>query len=208
MTEERQNYVRQTDLGNNGILFYEKIKPLYNSKMVDLGVRYGVSSSIMLEDSFIKNNYVYGVDVVNTVDPGVLNHSRYKLLVTDSITAAKNWSEGSIDVLFVDTLHIKEQVLNELYYWMPFVKENGLVVFHDTNWPQDKFDHYKGKYWDRPEEAVKAYFNTTDLNTENDFFTASHYPESWGMTFIQLKKKSDSFGKNVDWETTHKFLTL
>ena len=209
MTPEQVKYVQDSDLGNNGIVFYEKLKSFRNAKMVDLGVRHGISSYIMLRDSLQNDNYVTGVDLVNCVHQSVYNHPRYKLILGDSVKTGKEWTGGEIDVLFVDTLHTKEQVLNELEVWMPHVKDNGLVIFHDTHWPKNKFENWKGRNWERPEEAVKAFFNVgDDLTADNEFFTMTAYPESWGMVFIQLKKKSKDFGKNVDWNEIHKFLTL
>jgi predicted O-methyltransferase YrrM len=194
-----------TDLGSNAHILYEKLKEYKNSKFVDLGVRYGISSSIMLEDSNDGDNYVYGVDIVKNVQMHVLNHPRYNFLHTDSVTAGKEWNGDKINVLFVDTLHIKEQVLKELYHWMPYVNDGGLVVFHDTNWPGDKRDYYKDQYWDRPEEAVKLFFNVATLDEKNEFVQLEHYPDSWGMTFVKIIKNHDSFGCNVDWEEVLKF---
>lgn len=194
------------DLGLNGERFYNKLKKYKNCKMVDLGVRTGVSSAIMLEDSIVNNNKVFGVDITkDKVNQNVLNHINYTFILDDSVKAGKQWDSGKIDVLFVDTLHIKEQVLNELYVWMRHLNEHGLVVFHDTNWPDNKRDFYNGKYWDRPEHAIKEYFNLTELNYKDEYLIVENYPESWGMTFVNIINKSPYFGKNVDWVEVLKF---
>jgi cephalosporin hydroxylase len=198
------NLLTNSDLGSNGNILYNKIKKFTNTNFVDLGVRYGVSSSILLEDSIINNNTVYGVDICNNVNSGVLHHPKYNFIHTDSITAANNWNKEPISVLFVDTLHIKEQVLCELYHWFPYVIEGGLIIFHDTNWPADKYDFYKNKFWDRPEEAVKSFFNISDLNVKNDLFHVEHYPDSWGMTFVEVHKKA-VYNEQIDWNTVLKF---
>lgn len=198
--------ILESDLGKNALILAEKVKLQKNSIFVDLGVRYGVSSFILLTDSEKNNNYVYGVDLANFVLPEVIQHPRYSLILNDSITTGKEWdAEKKVDILFVDTLHIKEQVLCELYYWYPKLSNNALIVFHDTNWPIDKKDYYKGQYWERPEEAIKDFFELIDLNYEDQNIKVEHYPESWGMTFVQLNNKQKKYGKNVNWEEVLKF---
>ena len=198
--------IKESDLGNNALILLEKVKTRKNSTFVDLGVRHGVSSFTLLTDSEKNDNYVYGVDLVNSVSPEVIQHPRYSLILNDSVTAGKEWdSNKKVDILFVDTLHIREQVLCELYYWYPKLSNNALIVFHDTNWPNEKKDYYKGQYWERPEEAIKIFFELTDLNFEDKYIKVEHYPDSWGMTFVQLKNKRKKYGKNVNWDEFLKF---
>jgi cephalosporin hydroxylase len=195
-----------TDLGSNAIIFQEKISKIKDSIFVDLYIRYGISSYIMLLNSQQNNNKVYGIDIHNEVDSTVINNSRYTFIQSDSIQAGKEWdSNNKIDVLFVDTLHIKEHVLGELKVWYPHLKENALVIFHDTNWPEDKRYFYNDQYWDRPEEAVKEFFEVDQLNEDNTHLIMEHYPDSWGMTFVQLKNKLKEFGKTVNWDKVLKF---
>lgn len=196
----------ESDLGNNALILLDKVKSKQNSTFVDLGVRHGVSSFILLTDSEKNNNYVYGVDLVNSVLPAVMQHPRYSLILNDSVTAGREWdATKKVDILFVDTLHIREQVLCELNAWYPHLNNKALIVFHDTNWPIDKKDYYRGQFWERPEEAIKDFFELMDLNYEDKNIKVEHYSESWGMTFVQLKNKRKKYGKNVNWEEVLNF---
>jgi predicted O-methyltransferase YrrM len=194
-----------TDLGNNSIVLKNKLQNITNSTLVDLGVRGGVSSMIMLYQSIDRNNRVFGVDIEKQIDDDLINHPKYTFIYQDSITASKNWNSGKIDVLFVDTLHIKEQVLLELKHWLPHVKDQGLIVFHDTCWPPDKKDFYANSYWDRPDDGVKEFFILKEMNYEDEFIKVETYPESWDMTFVQLKNKNPEFGTNTNWEKVMTF---
>jgi cephalosporin hydroxylase len=194
-----------SDLGSNADILLQRIENIQNGTLVDLGVRYGVSSYIMLTDSKKNKNRVYGVDLHNLVSSEVINHPNYTFIQSDSIECGKNWTCGEVDVLFVDTLHIKEQVLCELYYWYPHLKNGSLIIFHDTNWPIDKKDFYNGQYWDRPEEAIKLFFNLDTLQVKDEKIIVDHFEDSWGMTFVHIIKKDDSFGQNIDWDIILKF---
>lgn len=195
------------DLGPNTYTLYEKLKPVKNSTIVDLGVRHGFSSSIFLEDSEINNNKVYGVDLgLFELTPLVKSHKNFTFIQNDSIIAGNEWKNGPVNFLFVDTIHIKEQVLGELESWMPHVPEGSIIAFHDTNWGEGHYENFKGITWHgRPDDAIKEYFNIDLLNFENDYIKVENYPESYGMTFIYLKKKDSGFGKNVDWEAVKKY---
>lgn len=189
-----------TDLGINSKILYDLIRNQSQSIFVDLGVRSGISSEIMLFNSVQNENRVYGVDVdFSKLNSGVSKHQKYIKIQGDSSTVGKYWSE-KINLLFIDTFHIKEQVLSELYFWYPHIEENGFIVFHDTNWPKDKFDIYGGIKWDRVEDAVKEFFKTEELDFEDDHIEMKNYPDSWGMTVVKIKKKKNYILEYQNWE--------
>jgi len=188
-----------TDIGVNANPLYDMISKYNNTTFVDLGVRSGVSSEIMLIDSKTNNNKVFGVDVDWSKLNSIVNsHPNYTKILGDSSTVGKYWDK-KISGLFVDTFHIKEQVLSELYFWYPHVEEGGFIAFHDTNWPEGKHDVYDGITWDRVEEGVKSFFNVDSLNYEDDYIKMSNYPESWGMTIVEIKKKKDFISEFPNW---------
>ena len=189
-----------TDLGINVDPLYTVVSKYKNTTFVDLGVRTGVSSEIMLLDSQTNNNKVFGVDVdFNWLNPYVNYHPNYTKILGDSSTVGKYWDK-KISGLFVDTFHIKEQVLSELYFWYPNIEEGGFIAFHDTNWPDDKYDEYGDIKWDRVEEGVKSFFNVDSLSYEDEFIKMNNYPESWGLTIVEIKKKKDYISEFNNWD--------
>lgn len=189
-----------TDIGINADPLYSVVSKYKDTIFVDLGIRSGVSSEIMLIDSHINNNKVFGVDVDwSMLNQSVGSHPNYTTILGDSSTVGKYW-DVKISGLFVDTFHIKEQVLSELYFWYPHVEEGGFIAFHDTNWPEGKHDVYDGITWDRVEEGVKSFFNVDSLNYEDEFIKMSNYPESWGMTIVEIKKKKDYISEFPNWK--------
>jgi cephalosporin hydroxylase len=192
------------DLGPNQEILAQTVDSLGSDRMfVDLGVRSGESSMMMIANASARNNRVHGVDIDSAQVPSYLtNHERYAFILGDSVTIGKHWNKGSIDLLFIDTCHIKEQVLCELFFWFPHIREGGYVVFHDTAWPKDKHDMYGGIVWERPEEAVKAFFGISSLDQKTEFVESKHYPESWGMTFVQVKKQFSPQQNFKDWQAT------
>ena len=193
--------LKYTDLGPNVYHLYNCVSQFNDSTFIDLGVREGVSSAVMLMDSEAKNNKVFGVDVdSNPVNSFVINHPQYQFILGDSATIGKQWTGGDVSILFVDTFHVKEQVMMELYYWYPHVAKNGYIVFHDSNWPEGKQDIFEGIGWPRVEEGIKSFFNINEMNFEDESIEVITYPESWGMTFVKIKEKKDYISMFKDWE--------
>lgn len=149
--------------------------------LVDLGVRDGASSFAML-------NGAQGCHVIG-VDPSVCPFElpeRYTYMRTDSVSAAKD-IPSPLFAVFFDTLHIKEQVMAELFHYWPKIRVGGWAVFHDTEWG-DKRDHYLNRDWEPPMAGVQAFFAgprfAFNVQT-NPYVAYEHRPVSWGMTFVQ-----------------------
>jgi cephalosporin hydroxylase len=196
-----ENYVK-SDIGiKNAINLHNIIESLgSNNIFVDLGVWHGFTSHIFLINSEAKNNKIYGVDIsFDAADTLVVNHPKYKSIIGDSSTIGKNWQNGEVSLVFVDTCHVKEQVMCELLFWYEHVKEGGYMCFHDTNWPEDVYDNYGGINWQRPEEAIKSFFNIKDLNYEDEYIESINNADSAGMTFIKIKKKFN-YKSNIKWD--------
>jgi hypothetical protein len=186
-----------SDLGPNAIKLYEKIANRKNKIFVDLGVRHGISSKVMLIDADINGNKVYGIDVDDSfLHSSVRNNQHYNFLMGDSVTVGKYWNE-KINGLFVDTFHIKQQVLCELFFWFEHVEEGGFIAFHDTNWPENKHDVYGGIIWPRVEEAIKLFFNIDSLNYVDEYIKVVNYPDYWGLTIVD-KIKHKNFKENIE----------
>lgn len=186
-----------------------------NKVLIDLGVESGKSSKVLLHKAQERNNRVFGVDPIMGIGiDGIMNHPNYTFLKKDSVSVGAEWLDQRPFIVFVDSVHAKEQVLRELYYWWDLVEVGGWIVFHDTQWEGyiHKWNHscagkkagntglgydfYLGKAWETPDKAVKAFFNIADLNYEDDIIKSTHFPTSLGMTFIQ-KKKENNYKSNI-----------
>lgn len=180
-----------SDLGINANRLSDFIATKKNSIFVDIGVRDGFSSGIMGINSKKNGNKVYGVDVnFNNLKTPLIEDAEYYQLEGDSSTIGK-YAEiddlKQVDVIFVDSLHVKQQVLCELFYWVPRLKNGGTVVFHDSHWAEGQYAVINDKSWARVDEAIVQYFGLGSLEDyEDDNLKVVCYPESYGMTFITV----------------------
>ena len=196
-----------SDLGDNANRLHELIQTKKKSVFVDIGVRAGMSSGIMGLRSKENGNKVYGVDVSwNNLNHGLIENAEYLQLTGDSSTIGKYADMDDlkgVSVVFVDSLHVKQQVLCELFYWAPRVKRGGSIVFHDSHWAQGQYAVINGKSWPRVDEAICEFFGLDAIGDyEDDNIKVTCYPESYGMTFVKLKKKIKP--PTLDWGTVFK----
>ncbi len=167
--------------------FYKEINEIKNGTLVELGVYMGASSRLLIDKCIENNNQIFGVDPVpyfNSPNPN------YHYLKADSVQVGKDWNNGPVDLVFFDSVHAKEQVLCELYYWWDLIKEGGKAIFHDTSWKDYVhkeghscagkltgntalgYDSYGGIDWETPDKAVEEFFaiqvNIPERNINRD----------------------------------------
>jgi hypothetical protein len=207
------------ELGINVIKFMEIVENMGNDNIfVDIGVESRKSSKILLNNALNKRNQVYGYDPVKAVESSLLENPNYHFIKGDSVENGKNWKNGLVSIVFIDSVHIKPQVISELKYWWDLVKEVGWIILHDTNWVwiDDNgnkqyyihklthscagkkagnlgtgCDNYAGIDWETPDCAIREFFKIDKLNIENDIIKSINGTESLGMTFIYKKKNYD-----------------
>jgi predicted O-methyltransferase YrrM len=203
------------DLGENAKILAELVSTFSNARFMDLGVRHGHSSMIMSIDAEKNNNQVHGCDIdfgyFDSYGANYVNDDYIRYLA-DSVTLGKNWDEKPFDIIFVDTIHTREQVLSELYYWSNHINPNGYFVFHDTHWTKSGGDIIGGEEHRRVDEAVTDFFAlpknvmNIDKYLTNDI-ELEHYSPSHGMTFVKVKKPKalKKLSKNIDWKEVFEY---
>ncbi len=121
--------------------------------IVDLGVDYGYSTfsfgipnvgKIFGIDSFEGDDHTSIRDTKKFVD------EKKKELGMDNITFIKGYFDDiasiwgrDIDILHIDGFHTYEAVKNDYETWSKFVKDDGVILFHDTMVFDRNFGVYK-----------------------------------------------------------------
>ena len=135
--------------------------------IVDLGVDFGYSTFCF---ALSKIGKVYGIDTFEGDSmAGIKNSFDYvkqkrKELNMNNITfikgyfrlVAKQWKKP-IDILHIDGFHTYNAVKNDYDTWSKFVKDDGVILFHDTC---------------VPDFGIRKFFDEIPLPKTN--FTCSH----------------------------------
>lgn len=143
---------------NSGWFDYEDLYNMVCDKFnkgsfVEIGVWQGMSLSYLMLNA--KHNDVWGVDTFKG-DPDNPNEQRLikennfnlheetlnnlkslnlnpKLVIKDSIEAAKDFSDNQCSFVFIDGGHLYEQVKRDLEAWYTKVRFDGIIAGHDYN---------------------------------------------------------------------------
>jgi hypothetical protein len=156
---------------------FDIIEPLKDPTIVEIGTYLGGSAAIMASSNQSAKIYTYDLYNGYDTDPffkdtlltkalgtgvprNILTVSlllkEYKnILLNKSYfqnTETFKWSGDPIDVYFEDGDHSALGLDKNLEYWLPFLKEGGLMIFHDHR-PSLPLDH--PLRWPAVEEAVE-----------------------------------------------------
>lgn len=85
-------------------------------------------------------------------------HDRFIILRTRTVEAAGLFRDRFFDFVFVDASHVTKDVVADIKAWTPLVREGGMILGHDANWPAiqaalravgfiDRAEYYDGNVW-------------------------------------------------------------
>jgi len=144
--------------------FLHKLVKRANSKLVvELGTDKGTSAVFMATAT---DAIVISIDIdsesLNNLSVVVKDHGLNNLITylgssTDQSTIDMIKEYGTIDLLFIDTLHTFEQASKEYNLYKPLLSLNALVCHDDTN-----LDDEMRRYWASiPEPKVETQYHYT-----------------------------------------------
>ncbi len=161
---------------------YDLISNLKPQRVVELGTHYGCSFFSFLQackDNNLNSEIVaidcwegdpqagfYGEDVWDTVNRTIKEkfpNQNSRLIRKYFCDAAADVEDESADLIHIDGLHTYEAVKEDFTTWLPKLKPNGVMIFHDVN---SKLKYGTNDFW---EEITQVY---------KDSYLFHH---SWGL---------------------------
>lgn len=101
-----------------------------SSKILALATKGQVHSCDIFGSYVCKDKYWTGEETKKMCLRNLEGMNNWYLHHMSSLELVKVWSKP-IDLLFIDGDHSKESVLDDTKYWLPFVKPNHFVLYHD-----------------------------------------------------------------------------
>lgn len=187
------------------------IKSINDGILIDIGVFEGASSKMMINKAIENNNVIYAIDPIPCF---YSDNPNYNFIKDDSVSVGSKWDKEKVNLVFFDSVHAKEQVLCELYYWWDIIKVGGYAIFHDTSWEgyihkkghscEGKltgntgrgYDSFGGIDWETPDKAVEQFFGLK-INTEDRDIHKSVFVENYSDNFIDVYTNYADLGMTI-----------
>lgn len=156
---------------------YDLLQFVRPERLVELGSQYGCSLFTFCQAvrDFKLNTEINAVDMWSgDIGAEITGEEVYALVQKTAATyypevnlhlfqmcfddARPNFADNSIDILHIDGGHTFEDVEHDFTTWLPKLKENGIVLFHDVYSPieQGSCDH-----WEKTKKEYDCYFDFT-----------------------------------------------
>jgi hypothetical protein len=136
-------------------------------------------------------NYNYiNADIKYSVDPGydfIDNPVDFKMTSDEFFAKLENkeilTSDIKFDIIFIDGLHLAEQVDRDIINSLKYIKDDGFVVLHDCNPPTEWHAREDNDYYDTP---AGPYWNGTTWKAFlkwrfNDSVKSCCIDSDWGI---------------------------
>jgi predicted O-methyltransferase YrrM len=130
----RQRCEADTDINEHLPTLYELVLELNAQQVIELGVRWGDSTSAFLAALEQTGGKLWSCDIVEPLAPiasfwGRCPHWTFVLGDDQDLV---DETPDEVDILFIDTSHEYPHTLWELEHYSPKVRSGGCIVLHDT----------------------------------------------------------------------------
>lgn len=200
---------------------YDLVSNMKPGRIVELGTHYGTSlwsfaqavkdNKIETELNAIdtwegeKHAGFYSEEVfetVNGIKDKFYTNLKINLIRKTFDEALSGFEDKSIDVLHIDGLHTYDAVKHDFESWLPKIKENGLILFHDIKVCEGDFGVYK--FWDE----LKSEYSTIEfhqsfglgvlfMDNENEYIARLQKELQMHYYFLHEKVKNEKINASL-----------
>lgn len=178
---------------------FELIGRMKPRTIVELGTYSGSSYAAFCQavEASGGNGHVYGIDLwQGDVHMGSFDEDLYQemaqfaatrypgiatLVRKDFNEAARDFADGSVDLLHIDGTHTFDAVTNDYQTWLPKMSEQGIIMFHDINVTEQNAGPSALKF------GVRKVFDSI-----KDAYPHCEFDHCFGLGVIAVGKKTRS----------------
>ncbi len=152
----------------------------------------------------------------HSVDPGLdigngENLASYKLTSDDfflklNLGELDHSKNHKWDIIFIDGLHLSDQVYRDFLNSSEHLSENGFILFHDTNPPTiqharenaEDFSTLAGSEWNGTVWKAIQKIRTTPKNLKSEQFSLITVDSDWGVSIVWKEKPKLLFNSDFN----------
>lgn len=188
---------------------YDVVANFKPQKIVELGTHYGTSlwsfsqavkdkglnTELFAVDTWKGEKHAgfYGEDVfeiVKDIKNSYYHNLKIHLIRKRFNEAVSDFDDHSIDMLHIDGLHTYDAVKDDFTSWLPKMKSDGIILFHDIKVIENDFGVYK--LWEELKEKYVTieFFHSFGLGVlfidENVGKQMKHLEKEWQMHYSYI----------------------
>ena len=115
---------------------YKEIDKIKNIRILELGVRAGLSTSLFLKKCEDNNGKMISIDIDDCSH--LYKNDRWNFLCTRDDNFEKIDKEigkiGDLDVIYIDSFHEPNHIKKLFYHYYSFLKKGGFIFVDDISW--------------------------------------------------------------------------
>lgn len=177
------------------------VKKLNPCVVVEIGTNRGNSTKTILHAMHNTSSKLFSIDIADFKNSG--SGENFNFIQSDSLDLnhikKKIPLEKGIDLIYIDGLHTKNQVLNEISLYYKYVKSNGYILLDDIDhYPYSKNQRKDNLYM----EKVRKEINTLVRNIFYNNFDKLELQMIYGSTGLAILKKKNDKDLNLDFKNS------
>ena len=185
------NYYRKL---NNFML--DEIKNIKNIKILEFGVRKGISTKMFLNICKKNNGKLYSIDVEDCSNISKDKNWTFIHCRDDNYGKIEKIIPEQFDLIYLDSFHEPNHVEKIIYHYYPKLKKNGLYIIDDICWIPYVKNNYRDDFgcelanFETHSRILEIYYQNTN-NFDLDFtFVGSGLAKITKISDKKLKKSA------------------
>ena len=114
--------------------FLNDLKEIKEPKVIEFGVRFGISTKKIIEICEANNGFLYAIDIDDCSKVSDSKCWKFYKTRDDNFEYLDTILPQNVDLIYLDSLHEAEHVKKIFYHYYSLLKVGGLFVFDDISW--------------------------------------------------------------------------
>ncbi len=114
--------------------FLDDLKKIKEPKVIEFGVRHGVSTKKIIEICEKNNGFLHSIDIEDCSNISQSKFWKFYKTRDDNFEYLDKYLPNNADLIYLDSLHEANHIEKIFYHYYPLLKVGGMFVFDDISW--------------------------------------------------------------------------